>query len=256
MKLKKLITTHYKPSRLFEKNTRAYKLEWNGKKGQKTLIKGDGKFIEGDFRSTDCIKILQEVDIVVTNPPFSLFRDFVTQLIKYKKKFLIIGSLNAVTYKEIFPLIQQNKIWIGETPKSGGIEFKVPTDYAGKTSYEREGEKFVKMGFGMWFTNIPNKRRNTKLFCFMEYDPETHPTYDNYDAIECSVNNIPKDYDGEIGVPISYITKHNPYQFEIVGADWQLPKTKPVDEKLDRFYINGKRKYARIIIKHKKGARK
>ena len=242
--LKKLVVTHYRPSMLFE-NSEAYMLMYDGKKTKKTSIEG-----EGCFKSPICKKLMKEADIVCTNPPFSQLRDYIAQLVEYKKKFLIVGNMNAVAYKEIFPLISENRMWLGVTPEKGGMEFRVPDDYQGRISDTRNGERFVKMGFGVWFTNLPNKRRKEKFIATGKYTPEEYPTYDNYDAIEVSkVANIPENYKGEMGVPASYLTKHNPQQFEIVGTDDSVLRQQNKTE--GRFYVAGKRKYARIVIKWK-----
>lgn len=216
-------------------------------------LKGDG-----DFRSEECIKILEQADIVVTNPPFSLFREYVAQLIKHKKKFLIIGNINAVSYKEVFPLIKNNKLWLGY--KTGGMSFKSPSikSSADNAGYDKK-TGLVKLGNVVWFTNLKHKKRNEEFFMTKPYDPKLYLEYDNYDAINVDkVVDIPNNYVGVMGVPVSFLDKFNPEQFEIVGTDFEvkdglLPHlVKPKwDGKLDRGYINGKRMYARIFIKHK-----
>lgn len=213
----------------------------------------------GDFCSEECIDFLKQADIVVTNPPFSLFREYVAQLMKYDKKFIIIGNMNAITYKEIFPLIKNNKIWLGV---SGIIKqgYKVPDSYElyGKGCYTNEkGEKFIKMGNTIWYTNLEHSHRNEKMILFRNYTPEEYPKYDNYDAIEVSKTcNIPMDYDGVMGVPISFLDKYNPNQFEILGITENSDIVKKFyiegNNKYDRPYINGKRKYSRILIRRKK----
>lgn len=157
----------------------------------------------GDFRSPECIEYLKQADIVVTNPPFSLFREYVAQLIEYKKKFLIVGPKNAITYKEVFPIIKENKIWLGiNLVKS----FTLP---------DKSIQTFGNIG---WFTNLPHSKRNQKLTLYKKYDPKEFPKYDNYDAIEVSkVSDIPMDYDGVMGVPITFLDKYCPEQFEIVS---------------------------------------
>ena len=241
--LKKLVSTHYHLSDLFGKDIPAYKLEYDGEKEKKTLLKEDG-----DFRSDECVKILKDVDIVITNPPFSLFREYIAQLIKHKKKFLVIGNFNAVKYKEILPLFMKNKLWLGMTPESGGIEFQVHDSYDGKITSVRNGKKYVKLGFGTWYTNIPNKKRTDEFTAVKKYNPKDYPKYDNYNAIEIGkVKNIPKDYKGEMGVPITILEKYNPKQFEIIGLDQFIERK----EGKGPVKINGVYKYARIIIKWK-----
>ncbi|MGI6347951.1 MAG: adenine-specific methyltransferase EcoRI family protein [Patescibacteria group bacterium] len=163
-----------------------------------TPLKGDG-----DFRSEECIKLLKEADIIVTNPPFSLFREYVAQLMEYKKKFLIIGNKNAITYKEFFPLLKDNKVWIGYNNVK---EFKQPNGVL---------KKFGNVG---WYTNLDIKKRHEELILYKKYNSKEYPKYDNYDAINVDkVNNIPSDYDGVMGVPITFMDKYNPNQFEIVS---------------------------------------
>lgn len=251
--LKKLICTRYAKSDLFLKldgpRRIGYKLEITGKdKCEKTDLIG-----EGDFRSRECIELLQEADIVCTNPPFSLFREYVGQLMHYHKQFLIIGSINALTYKEIFPLIQSNKIWGGYTnPK----KFISPSG------------QIEQLGNVQWWTNLDVSKRHEELVLYEEYSPDKYPRYDNYNAIEVSkTTQIPKDYDGIMGVPISFFDKYNPDQFEILGiTDRQntsgLRTKKYTLEDSPKFndlnarsvlYIDGKYKavYARILIKRK-----
>lgn len=224
-----------------------------------TPLKGDG-----DFRSKECIDLLKEADIVVTNPPFSLFRDYVAQLVEYNKKFLILGDQNAITYKEIFKLIKDNKLWFGYD--NGGTKwFQVPDDYDIQTESRKKtvnGVKYFSMGRIMWFTNLDTTKRHQEFTMYKKYSPEEYPKYDNYDAIEVSrVLDIPMDYDGQIGVPITFVDKYNPEQFEIVGlfADKReiseaLIQGKPtyLDEQHKKYVgaiVNGKATYARIIIR-------
>ena len=173
----------------------------------------------GDFRSQECIELLQEADIVVTNPPFSLFREYVAQLMEYKKQFLIIGNQNAITYKEIFHYIKDNEMWLGV--KFGDMSFRVPDYFEPRaTRYwvDETGQKWRSLGTICWFTNLDNKKRHEELVLYKHYTPEEYPKYDNYDAIEVGkVSDIPCDYDGAMGVPITFMDKHNPNQFEIVG---------------------------------------
>lgn len=176
-------------------------------------LKGDG-----DFRSEECIELLKQADIVVTNPPFSLFREYVAQLIKYEKKFIIIGNQNAITYKEIFPLIKENKLWLGY--KNGDMAFTVPDDSEPRaTRYwqDESGQKWRSMGNVCWFTNLDIQKRHENIILYKRYTPEEYPKYDNYDAINVDkVADIPCDYDGVMGVPITFLDKYNPDQFEIV----------------------------------------
>ena len=204
----------------------------------------------GDFRSRECIELLKEADIVCTNPPFSLFREYVAQLMKYEKKFLIIGNQNALKYKEIFPFIIQNKIWLGN--KAGDMAFKVPPTYeARETRYwqDETGQKWRSLGNICWFTNLYHKKRKEKLVLWKSFSPEDYSTYDNYNAIEVGkVDNIPCDYDGIMGVPITFLDKYNPDQFEIIGVlnhgcDNEYDLAKPI--------LNGKELYTRILIKRK-----
>ncbi len=254
--LKKLITTCYKSqnSDLFSQNDseRAIWLEYNGdKNGNKipdpeeigiNYLKGDG-----DFRSAECIELLKQADIVVTNPPFSLFREYVAQLMKYEKKFLIIGNVNAITYKEIFPLIKQNIVWLGASIHSGDREFGVPQSYplnAAGCRQDENGNKFIRVKGVRWFTNMDYKERHEDLILYKNYNPEEYPKYDNYDAINVDKSSeIPCDYDGVMGVPITFLDKYNPEQFEIVKF------RKGNDDK--DLSVNGKCPYFRILIRRK-----
>ncbi len=267
--LSKLITTCYKNRQtdLFSKHDTkvAAGLEYvgNGTKITEFQLKEDG-----DFRSQECIALLKQADIVVTNPPFSLFREYIAQLVEYDKKFLVIGNKNAITYKEIFPLIKENKLWIGNTPMSQDLLFDVPEDYAQElVATKKEGSAYkivdgvVKgRSQSIWFTNLDHRKRHEDLILYKKYSPDEYPKYDNYNAINVNkVDDIPEDYPGELGVPISFFDKYNPDQFEIVGFDYEIKQgllPELVDKnwkgKLDRGYINGKRIYARIIIRNKR----
>ena len=175
-------------------------------------LKGDG-----DFRSPECIELLQEADVVCTNPPFSLFRQYIAQLFQYNKKFLIIGNTNAATYKEIFPYIQSNQLWVGVTNYNVGMYFVLP-DNAEKYHHIENGKKIGRVSTPCWWTNIENKRRAEEFIPTRKYKPEEYSKYDNYDAIDCCpYTEIPIDYDGVIGVPITFLGHYNPKQFEIVG---------------------------------------
>lgn len=186
------------------------------RKNTMRLLKGDG-----DFRSEECIELLKEADVVVTNPPFSLFREYMAQLIEYQKKFLIIGNVNSISYKEIFPLIMNNKMWLGISIHSGDREFRVPDDYplnAAGYRVDSNGTKYIRVKGVRWFTNIDYIERHEDLILYKSYNSEEYKYYDNYDAIEvCKTSNIPCDYYDVMGVPITFLDKYNPEQFEIVG---------------------------------------
>jgi len=222
-------------------------VEWliKNKKNVLTKLKGDG-----DFRSAECVALLKEADIVVTNPPFSLFREYMSLLMEHEKKFLIVGNMNAVTYKEIFALIKENKVWLGN--KSGHFWFMVPSHYEAKATdfkIDENGQKWRRMGNICWFTNLDFPKRHEKMLLWKHYTPEKYPKYDNYDAIEVSKTaDIPCDWDGYIGVPITFMVQYNPEQFDIV-------RFRKGDDGND-FMINGKPTYFRIIIRRKKGAKK
>ncbi|MDE0471624.1 MAG: adenine-specific methyltransferase EcoRI family protein [Ekhidna sp.] len=215
---------------------------------------------DGDFRSHECIELLKESDIVCTNPPFSLFREFVAQLIEYDKQFLIIGNVNAITYKELFPFIKDNKLWLGPSITSGDREFGVPDSYpleAATYRVDENGNKFIRVKGVRWFTNLDYKKRHEELILIEEYTPEDYPKYDNYDAINIDkVLDIPKEYDGAMGVPITFLDKFNPDQFEILDANEyrlrpELPHKQHGLIKDNHGTVKGKNKYCRIVIKHK-----
>ncbi|MBQ9564851.1 MAG: hypothetical protein IJU98_04615 [Synergistaceae bacterium] len=205
------------------------------------------------FRSEECVALLKEADIVVTNPPFSLFREYVAQLVEYEKKFIIIGNINCVTYKEFFPLIQDDKVWIGVSIHSGDRKFHVPDSYplnAAGCGIDPDGRRFIRVKGVRWFTNIDIEQRHEDLILYRHYTPEVYPKYDNYDAIEVSkTTDIPCDYDGVMGVPITFLDKYNPEQFEIIGLDrYTVPQEFLVG---GRVAINGKSKYARLLIRRR-----
>ena len=230
-----------------------------------TLLKGNG-----DFRSNECIELLKQADIVVTNPPFSLFREYVKQLFDYNKKFVIIGSMNAITYKEIFPLIKENKMWLGNGFNAGNAYFFTPNarEYASGVLDDKTG--LVKFRNCHWFTNLDHGRRHQSLpLMTMEENlkyskhkeikgKKAYDKYDNYNAIEVPfTDSIPSDYKGVMGVPISFLDKYNPDQFEIVSSnDYRLNDSIPYKEhgliKDKDGVINGKPTYVRVLIKHKK----
>ena len=225
--LKKLISTHY------DAHASTYKLEYMGgddaniEAGIKTALSGNG-----DFRSEECIDLLQDSDIVVTNPPFSLFRSFLAQLLQYQKQFVIIGNMNAIKYKDVFPLIATNHLWLGNNIVR---------------SFKQPDGTIKQFGKVCWYTNLDIAKRHEHLILWKTYNPQEYPKYDTYDAIEVSrVENIPKDYDGVMGVPISFINKYSPEQFEIIGelnhgCDNTFDLAKPI--------INGKELFPRIIIR-------
>ena len=209
----------------------------------------------GDFRSDECVKALKQCDVVVTNPPFSLFREYVAQLIEYDKKFIIIGNQNAITYKEIFPLLKNNKLWLGHGFSGNVGFFKSPyTDYA-VSSQHKAG--MIRVSGVMWFTNIDHKKRHEDIILYKKYTHEEYPKYDNYDAIEVGKTaDIPYDYNGVMGVPITFIDKYSPEQFEILGCTESEGKGFSCglwDEssKVAQPLINGKRIYKRIFIRRK-----
>ena len=177
----------------------------------------------GDFRDPECIELLKEADIVVTNPPFSLFREYFTQLVDYNKKFLIIGNVNSIICKEIFPLIQENKLWLGPSISSGDRKFKVPDDYpltASGCGIDSDGRKYIRVKGVRWFTNLDHNKRHEEIDLVCKYSPEEYPHYENYDAIEVGqTQDIPYDYEGIMGVPITFLDKYNPEQFEIIGSN-------------------------------------
>lgn len=264
--LKKLITTCYKNQSmdLFSQNDseQAIYLEYTGDKNGNFVpdpneigikhLKGDG-----DFRSKESISLLTQADIVVTNPPFSLFREYVAQLIEYDKKFVIVGHQNAITYKEIFPLIKENKLWLGYGFKGGAGHFinEHYEDYA--TATDRK-EGMIRVSGVHWFTNLDLNKRHKDLILYKTYNKKEYPKYDNYDAIEVSkTKDIPMDYAGVMGVPITFMDKYNPDQFEIIGATESEGKgfsNGLWDEKsrVAQPLINQNRVYKRIFIKHKK----
>ncbi len=255
--LKKLITTCYKNQdmELFSENNseKAVYLEYEGDKNGNRIpdaneigiknLRGDG-----DFRSKECIELLKQADIVVTNPPFSLFREYVAQLIEYEKKFLIIGNVNAITYKDCFELIKKDKMWLGVSITSGDREFGVPNDYplyAAGHRVDENGNKFIRVKGVRWFTNLDHSKRHEDLILYKNYAPEEYLKYDNYDAINIDkTKEIPLDYAGAMGVPITFLDKYNPEQFEII-------KFRKGDDEKD-LVINGKSPYFRILIKNKK----
>ena len=226
--LKKLITTCYRNQNLdlfsSHNSEKGLWLECNqGRHENGAYVPSDPvvRYLkrDGDFRSRECIELLKQADIVVTNPPFSLFREYVAQLIKYDKKFIIIGPWNAVTYKEIFPLIKENRFWLGYGFAAGNAYFAVSSGDGYATGVYDEKTGLVKFRNVTWFTNLDYPKRHEDLILYKRYSPEEYPKYDNYDAIEVSkTKEIPKDWDGVMGVPITFLDKYNPDQFEILGV--------------------------------------
>lgn len=248
--LKKLISTHYEPG------GQSYKMEivsadlLTGQLGipdyVRTPLEGDG-----DFRSDECIEILKEADVVVTNPPFSLFREFVAQLMEYGKKFIIIGNINAITYKEIFPLLKGNELWTGHKSFGGGMNMIVPdkifdAEKVKKYKVSAHGEKIVNIMGVIWYTNVDIQKRHTPMDLYMRYHGNEghYPKYDNYDAINVDkICEIPEDYNGVMGVPITFLDKYCPEQFEIIKF------RKGNDDK--DLCVNGKCPYFRILIRRR-----
>lgn len=255
--LKRLITTCYKNQErdLFSQNDseRAIWLEYFGDKNGNRVPDPEEIGIhyfngDGDFRSAECIELLKQADIVVTNPPFSLFREYVAQLVEYGKKFIIVGHQNAIKYKEIFPLIVQNKLWLGHGFKGGAAHFISKYQDVAAAGDHREG--MIRVSGVAWFTNLDFPKRHEELILFKKYSEDEYPKYDSYDAIEIGkTENIPEDYDGIMGVPITFLNKYNPEQFEIVGefnhgCDSEYDLAKPI--------LNGKELYPRIAIRRRK----
>jgi hypothetical protein len=226
-------------------------------------LKGDGIYNGGDFRSQECVELLKQADIVITNPPFSLFREYVVQLIDNEKQFLIIGHMNAFHYKETFKLIKENRLWLGQSIHSGDREFRVPDHYplqAAGFRIDEHGRKYIRVKGVRWFTNMDNSHRHERLPLFKRYSPAEYPTYDNLNAIDVSkTGDIPCDYEGLIGVPDSFLDKFNPEQFELMGVACgdlgkEIGVTKNYRGRTDvALTIDGKSKcpYSRIIIKRK-----
>ena len=241
LELEKLVATHYVESG----NSCAVELTTSGE--VYTELQGSG-----DFRSAEVVHYLEQADIVVTNPPFSLFREFVAQLLEYDKRFLIIGSLNSVTHKNIWPYMQNYNMWIGHN--QGSMPFKVPQGYEPKSGYyvDEHGQGWQVLGNTLWFTNLGDVRRDMELPLDCKYDGNEgdYPKYDNYDAIEVSkVSNIPYDYDGIMGVPITFLGKHNPDQFDIVGCSYEYGRPEGWDSQVSMSpVVGGKNIYKRVFI--------
>lgn len=266
--LKKLIATCYKSRdiNLFSegKAEKAVYIVYEGDKNGNHKVEDSELDIkelqyDGDFRSDECKELLKEADIVVTNPPFSLFREYVAQLIEYDKKFLIIGHQNAIKYKEIFRLLKENKIWLGYGFKGGAGHFISKYQDIATAGDHREG--MIRVSGVTWFTNLEHDKRHEKLILYKEYNPEEnpeeYPKYDNYDAIEVGkTKDIPMNYDGVMGVPITFMDKYNPEQFEIIwttdrGGDGMLEHLKLPHSRYDAPVVAGKGLYSRIFIRKK-----
>ena len=227
-------------------------------------LKGDG-----DFRSEECIELLKQADIVVTNPPFSLFREYVAQLVKYDKKFIIIGNVNSLICREIFPLVISGKLWLGVSIHSGDRKFGVPKDYplnATGCGIDENGQRFIRVKGVRWFTNLDYPQRHERLPLYKKYTPQEFPKYDNYNAIEVSKTaDIPEDYEGIMGVPVTFMDKYNPEQFEVIwqaSGNTRACAPKAVLDELgyqchseDRGgcgILHGKRVYTRILIRKRR----
>jgi hypothetical protein len=263
--LKKVIATHYEKDK---KSTKYILLKDNTGDGVICMedilempLEGDG-----DFRSAECIALLKQADIVITNPPFSLFREYVAQLMAYKKKFLIIGNKNAISYKDIFPFISNNKLWTGATPFGKDLLFDLPRWFAEQVMKDKKEGSGYKIVHGtikgrsqsVWFTNLDHKKRHEVLDTGKKYygNETQYPKYDNYDAINVNKTaDIPMDYDGVMGVPITFLDKYNPEQFEIIDLNphFFLVVKKGLP-KPDQLHITGQKDpFARILIRKKKG---
>ena len=231
-------------------------VEWLLKNDANTCrtLTGDADYAAGDFRSMECVEYLKQADLVVTNPPFSLFRDFVCLLLEHQKKFLIVGNMNATTYKGLFIFIRDGKVWYGPSINSGDREFEVPDDYplaAANFRIDVQGRKFIRVKGIRWYTNLDHNRRHQELPLFKKYNPVDHPKYDNYDAIEVNkYAHIPADYTGVIGVPITFLDHYNPNQFDIIGCN------RDVDQDPTGYFgrstlLGGKETFKRIFIQRR-----
>ena len=255
--LKKLISTGYKENG--KGVVYVYEGDKNGNR-MPDLEEIEVKELQGngDFRSQECIEFLKESDIVVTNPPFSLFREYVTQLMEYNKHFLIIGNQNAIKYKEIFPLIKENKLWLGYGFKGGAGHFISKYEDVATAGDHKEG--MIRVSGVTWFTNLEHKKRNQPLDLYMKYSNDYYPKYDNFDAIEVSKTcEIPMDYEGVMGVPITFLDKYNTNQFEIIDLcnRYLVLDSFGVNDIVRKkrshcCNINNKATYSRILIRHKK----
>lgn len=251
LRLKKLIATHYETKKPSYKLELVRDVNGDGNIDRLDIIK-TGLKQNGDFRSDECVEILKEADIVVTNPPFSLFREYIAQLMEYDKKFIIIGNQNAVTYKEIFPLFKENRMWLGYGFKGGAAHFinRHYEDYAAAGDHK---EGMIRVSGVVWFTNLNIKKRHEDIILYRTYDEESYPKYDNYDAINVDkTKDIPCDYYEVMGVPITFMDKYNPDQFNLLGLD----KDFTYDKGRFKLTENNKQRtlYARLVIKRKGAA--
>ncbi|MFZ2149580.1 MAG: adenine-specific methyltransferase EcoRI family protein [Minisyncoccia bacterium] len=258
--LKKLISTHYETEKPSYKLEITKDMNKDGKINKLDTVKTPLKQ-NGDFRSPECVEILKEADIVVTNPPFSLFREYVAQLFEYNKKFIIIGNQNAITYKEIFKLIKDNKIWLGQSIHSGDREFRVPLHYIVHSPSKRideKGDQYVRVNGVRWFTNLDYKERHDDLILYRKYygHENEYLKYDHFDAINVDkTKDIPMDYKEAIGVPITFLDKYSPDQFEILdGLNRYSILSGPTNETRGKYLaqIKGKPCYVRVVIKNKR----
>ncbi len=264
--LKRLITTCYKNNEpdLFSMNECARAVyaiydgdpECNSVEDAKQIPYREFEHSDGDFRSPECIELLKEADIVVTNPPFSLFREYVAQLIKYDKRFVIVGHQNAITYKEIFPLIQQNKLWLGVGFTGCVGHFYSKYEDVASAGDHRTG--MIRVSGVTWFTNLDIAKRHEELILYKTYNAEDYPEYENYKAIEVGKSNeIPSDYYGVMGVPVTFLYKYNPEQFEIIGATESEGKGFSnglwiSSSKVAQPIVNSQRVYKRLFIRRKR----
>lgn len=252
--LKKLIATHYKDANLFTKES-PYKLEYSGDKNGNRMPDSD-EFMTvmigtGDFRSEECIELLKEADIVVSNPPFSLFREYIAQLTEYNKRFLIIGNTNAITYKETFKLIKENKLCTGYTNFNVGMFFVVPNAWEEFHHIDESGNKIARVSTSCWYTNLDVEKHKQEITLYKKYTPEEYPKYDNFDAINVNkYTDIPCDYSDPMGVPVTFVDKYNPEQFEILG---NLGSYAPDGYSLSSaIFIDGRKIFKRILVRNKK----
>ena len=266
--LKRLITTCYKNQQpdIFSQHDceRAIMLECDGFRDGDVTPRAEDIGIkeldgDGDFRSQECIDILKQADIVVTNPPFSLFRKYVAQLMEHGKGFLVIGNMNATIYKEIFPLIKDNRMWLGPSITGGDRKFGVPDHYplsAATSGIDENGQRFVRVKGVRWFTNLDHDKRHEELILYKDYTREDYPKYDNYDAINVDKTaEIPMDYAGAMGVPLTFLDKHNPDQFEVLGIMNTGEENRGIRYEgtpHGRPLVNGVEKYIRILIRNRK----
>lgn len=264
--LKRLITTCYKNNEpdifsLNECERAVYAIydgtpECNSIEDAKQIPYKEFEYSDGDFRSAECVELLKQADIVVTNPPFSLFREYIAQLFKYDKKFLITGNQNAITYKEVFPMIKDNRMWLGFGFKGGAGHFM--SNYEDTATAGDHRKWMIRVSGVTWFTNLDISKRHEEMILYKYYNPDDYLEYENYHAIEASKTcDIPCDYDGIMGVPITFLYKYNPDQFEILwttdrGGDGMLEDIRKPGTRIDAPVVNGKGVYKRILIRRKK----